>query len=88
MNFVWIVQTPFVSVNTCQMLSIPEASVRPHMLWFPIIHYGHPEQPHIILQKCLDGEECSPVLTVRADQLPRAGSRELLSHRCSLSLAA
>lgn len=58
------------SINTCQMFSVPETSVQPHILWFPIIHYSHPKQPRIILQKCLDGEECSPVLTVQADQLP------------------
>lgn len=58
------------SISPCQIFSIPEASVQPQIFWFPTIHYTHPQQPHIILQKCLDGGECLTVLTVRADQLP------------------
>lgn len=58
------------SIKTCQMFSVPEASVQPQIFWFPTIHDAHPKQPHIILQKCLDGEECPAVLTVQADQLP------------------
>lgn len=52
------------------MFSISEASVQPQIFWFPTIHDAHPKQPRIILQKCLDGEECPAVLTVQADQLP------------------
>lgn len=72
MTWFWIVQVPllrpsprvtFLTAFLRQVFSLTCSGFLSFMTAIP-------GKPRIILQKCLDGEECSPVLTVQADQLP------------------